>query len=57
MNIQESIKSRHNLLQESSIRLRYGLPVRIIEEWHNYCQDDEDLSDVVEEEGYEDLRD
>ena len=55
MNIQESIKSRHNLLQESSIR--YGLPVRIIEEWHNYCQDDEDLSDVVEEEGYEDLRD
>ncbi len=25
------------------------LPIEVVEEWHNYCQDDEDLSDVEEE--------
>ena len=48
MNIQETITSRQNLLKEHSLWTR-ELPIEVVEEWHNYCQDDEDLSDVDED--------
>ena len=59
MNIQETITSRQNLLKElrithfsnsynESLWTRV-LPIEVVEEWHNYCQDDEDLSDVDED--------
>ena len=48
MNIQETITSRQNLLKEHSLWTR-ELPIEVVEEWHNYCQDDEDLSDIEDE--------
>ena len=50
MNIQETTASRLNLLKERRSLWARALSREVVEEWHHYYGDDEDLSDVDEDE-------